>query len=370
MRIIKIIATCLVLALFIQTAHAESVLVRSRSGDTGQGWLFGSPTNGQCWIAVPAHVIMSPETGRLESFHYTDMQGVSGETGIPASGGAGSRDSAADNESQDLAFAPVVAGRQAGACKSRLGVPTLKYQTIMRTAQTFNVLHMHPTSYRTFPTQLAAGAVDQYGGAVIEFSVGKDTASEFLRKGISGATIAATDSGVSVPVAMILRIKNETGTLRAMRYDYIKDRFASAETPREATVHTAPTGRGIPYRIISMLNVPSAGDTGATGLQSGSGCWRSEAVPDARTVDLTILAATAGQRIESIKVVTAPCGNAPLRYWVDQRLREDTPWEYVTACEQAANSSTDCRISLSGPRQLRLRFDARTPVAISEIRLQ
>ncbi|MBG3876404.1 hypothetical protein FVW20_05020 [Desulfovibrio oxamicus] len=229
---------------------------------------------------------------------------------------------------------------------------------------------MLATSYHTFPANLAAGAVDQYGGAIIEFRITGETAAEALKKGISGATIATNDGKESVPVAMTLRIKSNTTTLRAMRYDYIKERFASAEVQSSSGTLPVPSRLSIPYTILGITNTPMDGDTGATGLQSASGCWRSKATPGARTVDLTINVNATTQRIKAVRVVTAPCGSIPLKYWVDQRIKEDAPWEYVTACEQPADSSVDCRIDLATPRQLRFRFDARTPVAINALLLQ
>ena len=61
-----------ILLLCSTMAKAESILIRTKSGVEGQGWLFGAQTGEKCWIVVPVHVVASPESGKLEPFYFFD----------------------------------------------------------------------------------------------------------------------------------------------------------------------------------------------------------------------------------------------------------------------------------------------------------
>lgn len=363
----------LILTLFLAVQHqvalAEPVLIRSATGEAGQGWMFGAPRDGQCWVVLPAHVVRSKESNRLEPFHFTDTNGASGETGFPISGVSMSHASTADVESHDLAFAKVVAGRDAGGCQSRLGAPSYKYLTIMRAAHDFNIHHLMSTSFRTIPARIAAGAVDNMGGAIIDFNVEKEY-NTLIAKGISGSTVTAFYEGSTLPIAMVLRVKNDSKTLRCMRFDYIKERFLSIDNTNQSIDSPTVQNINIPYRIIHMVSTPAEGDTGVNGLLSGNGCWRAKASQGMRTVDIT-LAVETSQRIERLQIVrSATCGGRPLKYWVDQQLPNQTSWEYLTSGLHPGIGQSSCRISLAGPRLLRIRFDAEYPLEIQSLRLE
>jgi hypothetical protein len=124
----------------ISPAMAEPVLIRSRSGMEGQGWLFGAPQDGKSWIVAPAHVIASPETGKLEPFFFVDAFGVAGESAEPISGAPALSETVADREARDLAFARVLVGREDGTCRSRLGMSTVAYNSAMLKVSDFKIV--------------------------------------------------------------------------------------------------------------------------------------------------------------------------------------------------------------------------------------
>lgn len=357
-------------ASFCHTAFAEPVLIQSRSGQVGHGWLFGAPQDGQCWVAAPAHVVASPETGELLPFYFVDSRGVSGECEKPFFQDTANSTSLADAEGRDLSFARVAIGRADGECRSRLGLPSLGYQSAMLKANGFVAVSQFQTSAGGLPLTLHRRSVDSFGGAVVDFKPSGNVPQGSLRKGISGSPVVTEIGGQTVPVAMILRINPDTGVLRTLRFDYIKEQFNKIRTQRVDGNPTPIHMEGIPYRILQTSYIPASGDLGALSLLQENGCWAAKAPEGKKTAELVI--AIDGQtRIKILELLRTPsCGSTPLHVWVDQRVQENATWEYVTAYKSNSPESASFRIELSPPRQIRLRFEAKEPISIQGIRLQ
>lgn len=357
-------------------AQAESVLIRTRAGGEGQGWLFGAHAGEKCWIAVPAHVVMSPETGALEPFYFFDNSGKTGESAMPFSAAPEAQQTTADREAQDLAFARVRLGRNDGACHSRLGLPGYAYQGILGKREGFAVASMLRTSAGTFGVTLERKSIDSHGGAVIEFAVEKTDAEKFLRKGLSGATVSATDGGKIQPVAMVLKIQEDQTTLRALRYDYIKTRFDTIKLPEEPEYRNSADDGTLAFTMMQASYLPLSGDKGVSSLKEESGCWKAAALGGQRTVELIIGVSGSISKVETLEVLQSEaCSGTPVKLWIDQRSSSAGSWAYVTEgvstpSTSPPGASTPIRINLSGPRELRLRFDASRPVAISSLRLR
>lgn len=354
-----------------QIVFAEPVLIRSRSGLEGQGWLFGDPQNGQSWIVTPAHVVASPETGELEPFYFIDSQGVAGESSKPIPGVTYTRSATADREAYDLAFARVVVGRPDGLCRSRLGLPSYGYQAAMMRVQGFNVITLLQSSLGTLPVVLAHHSVDSFGGAVIDFKLVGDFAQNPMRKGISGSVVVAEIGGQNEPVAMILRIDTTTNRLRTLRFDYIKESFNSVRSKSPTSSLGTQSLNDIPYSILYASYAPEDGDHGTASLQQTDGCWRALPLKEKKTADIVVAINEQEKIINKIIVIQAPwCGSGSVHFWVDQRVDENANWEYATACRSEELNSVVCRIGLTSPRQIRLRFDATNSISIHGIRLQ
>ena len=353
------------------TAQAESVLIRTKSGAEGQGWLFGAQAGEKCWIAAPVHVVTSPETGALEPFYFFDSSGNTGESSMPVAAAPMTQDSAADREASDLAFARVRLGRSDGQCHSRLGLPLYAYQTILGKTDGFSIANIRKTSYGTVNVRLDRKSVDRLGGAVIDFGVDNAGAEKILHKGISGATITAYDRDRMQPIAMVLRVREDEQTLRALRYDYVKALFDKTRFPDDPVYRQSGDYGGIAYTIVQAKYLPLSGDSGVHSLTTDSGCWKAAALGGDRMVELVMEVRESMAKVDTIEVLqSVQCTGNPVKFWVDQRPSSSDAWTYVASCTSQNGINSPCRIALSGPREFRLRFEATQPVVLSGLRLR
>ncbi len=365
--------TFLCLALCISVvAHAESILIRTKSGVEGQGWLFGAHAGEKCWIAVPAHVVTSPETGSLTPFYFFDSRDNTGESAMPVAAVSDMQSSVVSREASDLAFARVLEGRSDGQCRSRLGLPLYTYQAILGKRDGFSVSSMHKTSFGTFDVTLDRKSVDSHGGATIDFVVEDvPTNKQFLRKGLSGATVATVENGKVQPVAMVIRVLEDDRTLRALRYDYIKDLFFSLRWPDDPAYRQGADDGSLDYKVVHAKYLPLAGDAGVDSLKSDAGCWKASAHGGQRMVELVIEVRDANARIETLHIhQSEQCNGQPVKYLLDQRSSSRDAWVHITSGISQYGDEASCRIALSGPRQFRIRMEATQPITLSGLRLR
>ncbi len=119
--------------------------------------------------------------------------------------------------------------------------------------------------------ELLKSSVDSLGGSVIDLKPGAGVDEAFMRKGLSGAIVVTDIGGAATPVAMVIKVNTQTNTLRSMRFDYIKARFAEIWAQEEPRAETGGTVGFVPYRIISTSHYPLGGDLGVMGLQGNRG---------------------------------------------------------------------------------------------------
>lgn len=365
---------CGILALSASTVSAEPVSVRSRGGEMGQAWLFGSigVNPGECWLAVPAHVVASPETQELQPFFFTDRNGMGGESGMPVSGAVDSPRNPMEEKAADLAFARVESGRKDGQCLSRLGPPTFAYSNLLATAPRMTVFSMLKTSYGNFGVTLRRGGIDEFGGAILQFQVTDPQDRSFLQKGLSGAIVMGERSGEAIPFAMITRVPTDQSAVTSIRFDYIRERFALVD---RADGEKRRAGRsatdGVPYTVLGYSALLLKGSDGPSSLQSGSGCWRAAAQGGRSDVELTIELADGLDRVEAIEFPgREDCDSGRRTVWVEARKPGETAWNYIGKCEIGTTDAPTCRIGLGGPRQFRLRIEAKAPVSLPGLRLR
>ena len=270
-----------------------------------------------------------------------------------------------------MAFARVKLGRSDGQCHSRLGFPFYAYQTILSKNTNYSVTSLLKTSYGIFNATLQRKSVDKHGGAVIDFSIDNQDSSKYIHKGISGATITTSEGGRSLPIGMVLKIQQDLTTLRALRYDYIKDQFDKLQIPKDSTYQHDIDTSNIPYEIIQTKYMPTPGDAGASSLPSASGCWKAAAIGGSRTIDIVIAVNKPNINIETIEVIqSSKCKDRPLKFWIEQRSLQDDNWAYVGVGTSVFGDDSPVHIALSAPREFRLRFEAAQNITISSIRLR
>lgn len=361
-----------IMYLFFSDCHAlaEHIFIQLKNGSEGHGWLFGAYEGEQCWIAVPAHVVASPETGKLEPFIFFDSSGNSGESGIPVNVSGTKHNSVAERESSDLAFARVLAGRSDGQCHSRLGLFSYAYQTMLTQTSGFTGFSMLKTSKGTFDVTLDRRSVDSLGGVVLEFKINGQQAKA-LRRGLSGTTIMSNYKGMMQPVAMALRVDENNGLLRCLRYDYIKKLFNNLKLADDISFDRKQSSGYIDYKIVQAKYKPSVGDSGLSSLKSESGCWRATAQDNQNLVELVIAVPKDAVQVKTLEInQNNSCYGDPVKYWVEYRNSSNEAWVYAAKGASKHGGTDQHYIGLSCPKEFRITFDASNPIVLSGIRLR
>lgn len=368
-----LLGTVAALVFATMPAHAERVMVQGVTGERGLAWLFGSTGQGkgQCWLAVPAHVIVD-HSGTLRPFTFADKRMRGGESADPVGVAAVEGAQAAAGGVDDLAFARVAAGPADGTCLSRLGLPDYAYDAALDSAPRLTVESFVETSFASFDVVATRAARNENGGALMNLRpVDPKEGEDYLKAGLSGSVATlARDSGV-VPFAMILRVDAVGGFARALRFDLIRNAFALVEADVLSKSRGARAEEdGVPYEIRGFEGTSQEG--GPAGLGNGGACWRVAPLGGKRQVTVSVELADKGDVLHGLTLVAAPgCGAAGGKIYVDQRRNDDASWSVASDCEVAGalDKTPYCRFELDGPRQLRLRIVAVTPIGLTQLRL-
>lgn len=369
-RLLGAIAT---LILATMPTHAERVMVQGVTGEHGHAWLFGSAGQGkgQCWLAVPAHVIVD-HTGTLQPFTFADKRMRAGQSAGPISVVAVEGAQAAAGGVDDLAFARVAVGPADGSCLSRLGLPEYAYDAALDSAPRLTVESFVETSFVSFDMLVTRAVRNDSGGGLMNLEpVDPKEGEDYLKAGLSGSVATlARDSGV-VPFAMILRVDAKGGFARALRFDLIRNAFSLVEADVLSKSRSARAeDGGVPYEIRGFEGTSQEG--GPAGLGDSATCWHVAPLGGKQQVTVSVELADKGDVLRGLTMVAAPgCGEAGGKIYVDQRRNDDALWSVARDCEVAAalDTTPQCRFELDGPRQLRLRIVATAPIGLTQLRL-
>lgn len=371
MPLLRRLTTALIAGLgLIGPAGADPVIIRTPQGQHGQGWLFGAPQDGACWLAMPNHILGERQAATVT---FSDGHGVGGEAG-PALDIAESPEAlAATGGHPDLAFAPVTTAGH--LCLSGLGLPAYAYAATLPRHPILQVSDLLATSARYFDVAIKQVKVDAEGGLMIGVWPVEERSVANMSKGISGAVATVSHSTGRKPFAMILRADQVRGIALAMRFDAIKAAFAPIRRSwsRAAREHeVAANGTG--YEILGFKAIVRGNDPGPSVLQRDEGCWRVAAPGGSPTVDLTIANSSAFDRIEAMEVSAGQdCVPAAQTYYLEHRSEPDAPWVYLGQCHVKSATgtyATSCRVGVSGKQQFRLRFPTDGgEIAVSRLRL-
>jgi hypothetical protein len=357
----------------VAVARAEPVLVRPQNGQNGHGWLFGSTGRipGECWIAVPAHVVKSVGVVGHGRFTFTDRRGRNGESGSPIPVQQVPRALEVAGGETDLAFAKVEVGPARGECMSRLGLPALAYDPIIATSPTLSVTSLLATSFGVFDATISRGGIgDGRAGRLDLRAVSAADGESFLKGGLSGATAVAIRDGNPVPFAMVLAIGPER-RIQTLRFDRIRSAFEQVDAH---LANPAPSrqGRELPYRILDYTGTSAVAGDGPSVVTRAGGCWMVRPPDRGGSSSLTIDVPTDTPRVRSITVDHPfSCGAAPRTIGVEQRLPGETDWVFAKECVVGDGAEvTTCRVDYATPRQFRLSFRGIGPSGIARVRLQ
>lgn len=352
--------TIIITTFFVVTvAHAERVLVQAANEEKGQAWLFSSLGNspGECWLAVPRHVVDGVD-GKPTAFTFTDMSGLSGESAIPLfiKNVPGALEATGNVE--DLAFARVAVGRKKGECLSHLGLPSYSYDAIMRTSPKLILFSLLPTSFGVFEAKIVRAGTETRGGLVNIQPINRAHVEKYTKKGISGSVAEVMRGEETYPFGMVTEVNPSQGTMRAIRFDLIREAFNKVEEFDVSHLrHNREQTTGIPFQIVAFDALSLNPSTGPTSLHDKEKCWNIMPRGGQQSITITIELSDPKDRVSRIILTQKKgCGDAPLKFYIDQRVPGLTSWSRVGSCEtttQDRNNST-CRLDLSGPRQLRI----------------
>lgn len=368
MNLILRLLTCTAM-LWASVAEAESVFVRAPYDEVGNGWLFGSRSDGACWIALPWHVIGEMGSRDSGSFTFKDQSGRAGETGTPIRVSVVPAALEAAGGVEDLAFAPVVAGRASGECTSRLGLPAVSYVDALNKSGLLNLTYVQETSLVTFSVERHRAKTDDTRGGMFLVRPVNSADRAFLQGGLSGAVALLDWEGNALPAAMVLEVLEGSEMAAVVRFDRIRAAFEVIEAAQrpENPSDRQDTGPGkIPIKVTRLLATAIQGSAMLSDLAPGD-CWRATPPAGQRVVEFVFRMKEAAM-VSGVRLRADPgCGPAAVLL---VEINHGLGWKTLsTSCPLGLELKT-CRIRAMGPFDLR--FRVRPPqgvIGISEISL-
>lgn len=358
----------LLLALFGGAAKAEVVFVNAAFEEVGNGWLFGSRSDGSCWIALPWHVVGTMDATTAPAFTFRDQSGRSGETAQPIRVSTVPGALQAAGMVNDLAFARVVAGRTAIDCTSRLGLPGQSYVDALARSPALNVTFVQEGATVTFAVDRFRSTIDEGQGGRFLVRPLRPADRDFFRGGLSGSTVLFDWEGNPFPAAMILEVRQEEGVASALRFDLIRAAFELIEVTQTTKPSMADEIPGhIPFDIVRLLAEPIQGSALLSEIPPG-GCWQVTSPPGQRVVEV-MLQVEQSVQVQAIRVRADPaCG--PINA-LNIEINRGNGWTTKnTLCMIGATASV-CHIGEKGPMQLRVRtVPTQGVLGLSELTLQ
>lgn len=331
------------LALSITTgATAEPVLIHSATQGKGQGWLFGSPKDASCWVAVPKHVVALKIDGPVANFRWRDAKGFEGTGANPL----------VPSEHHDLAFAQAL-GRETGSCMSRLGVADISL--VVARQPTVEAMSMQTT--QVAPRRMI---LRDYNGDVLRFEPATEQAKKRLQPGLSGAPLVLRENNVDRPIGMVTHVGPNREQGYALRFDVIRRLFANLEVQAEKASTTVD--KSIAFDLVNIT--AESLDTSKTqaSLLNQAGCWAATPAEGARSFAMEIVPKKIGVSLSGLTLdFDEACGTTPDSLILEAQRGKN--WIMISSCPIAAQHAT-CNISKRKPSRLRLTVIRRDGAAI------
>lgn len=341
----------ILLMVFALSAQAGVVRVgvSDEAGQShGHGYVFGSSTDGSCWLATPAHVLRAAD-GSLKSDVLHDAKGRSGVAVNPVQ----------PDKSVDLAFARVTGlGR---ICLDRLPVRRLDNVLEAGSNARLNLIDTSTSGARSLPLRIRTA---DGGTKAIKFSVepvpSAANKNPKIQQGFSGGLVdrdgAATLGSGDLPLGLVLSVCDSAGSggeevdfddlfgdetssapkqdicgsghyATVLRMDEIRrllTKMESSAIKPKQTVNTKNNPRLLNFTGQTISGTPD-------GLISGSGCWAVQ--PDKKgRIRLDYLIPD-NMRIKAIVIETCEgggnLGGVEVRGGAD--VNSTSPYRYCTA---------------------------------------
>lgn len=357
----------LLMAVWGGAARAEAVFVSAAFEEVGNGWLFGSRSDGSCWIALPWHVVGTMDAMTANAFSFRDQSGQSGETAAPIRVSVVPGALQAAGMVDDLAFARVVAGRAPGDCSSRLGLPAQSYVDALARSPALNVTFVQEGATVSFAVERYRSTTDEAQGSRFLVRPLTSADSAFFRGGLSGSTVLLDWESNPLPAAMVLEVRSDESSASVLRFDRIRAAFELIEAAQNTDPSEAPEQPGqIRFEIFRLLAAPSTGSALLSDIAPG-GCWKVTPPQGQRVIEV-VLRITESVLVSGIRLRADPaCGPATA---LTIEMNRGSGWTTLnTRCPVGA-SATVCRVGAKGPLDLRFRaLAAQGVMGLSEISL-
>lgn len=267
---------------------AEPVAIVSSTRANGFGWLFGSPNDGECWIATPLHVIELTRGGEPGPFVWRSQSGIEGTGEAPI----------APEATLDLAFARA-SGIEPGKCLSRLGVADLS-----------SALGRYPVAEAVSPlkTQVRPRRLQlrDFDADVIRIEPVDGAARKAFQSGISGSPLLEVEGEGRDPrpLGLILSVDPKTNQGAALRFDTIRRVFLTLQGSADRRHQPSAS---LNYKIVNSTAISPDPAASSAALAAG-GCWSAAPPAGERSFRFEIVAA---REFQELTIVVDPrCGSA------------------------------------------------------------
>lgn len=348
----------LIIALLLLTpisSQAETVLVHSKIQAKGQGWLFGSPTDASCWIAVPKHVVEIKKNGSVAEFHWSDKKGHEGrgiEVFVP-------------EKDIDLAFAKAT-GKAKGDCLSRLGAQDLSF-TVSRQLEV-EAMVMQKTF--TSPKKME---IRDFDNKYFHFSPVDEAAQEAMQPGLSGAPLMLRSKNTSddKPMGLICNINKKEQTGYALRFDKIRTLFLESANKQPASNAAKKDASDIPaFNLINATGISHSTDTTADYALIDKGCWVAKPPAGKKNFEVMLKFANQQNVFSGLSLrFDRKCGQQPDAIMLEHKQGQH--WSHLTDCRFSSEEAATCVTAKRKLHELRLKVIKRDggEIAIAKIEL-
>lgn len=363
-----------------QSAQADFVRVGAGGSQThGHGYVFGSATDGACWIAAPAHVFQNIE-GKLSEQVLVNKGGLSGVAIKPVH----------TDPSIDLAFAKVTGLGQ--RCLDRLSSRSLDSLLEVGTKARLRLTNDENGGAKTIPLRIrtANTGIDALYFSVEPIASAADTEPKIIQ-GYSGGTVDINNSSAlgadDQVLGLVLNVcdgietktvdfddmfdeeSNRSKTVCAdghyatvIRMDRIRQMFDDFEA--KTTASTAKTSDVLTPKLLNFTGKSIAGDP--SGLLDGGNCW--EVKPD-KEGRVTLDYIMPDDMIVGSVVVSSCAGDEALR-GAEIRgggtLTTTKPYRYCAA----KLGSVKCSVGSRKPKILSLRLNTKASLKLNTIAIE
>lgn len=355
------------LLLIVSDAAAELVSTRLGTNEEGHAWLFGSPMDGSCWIAAPAHVFEGDDRQLKKGILQLSKGGEIQLSEVPVK----------PDPKVDLAFSPVNIDKH---CHDRLGPDDLSQ--LISTTDNVKLTILVSSVQIGFDVRIRSLA--QSGHIEV-----KPTSEQVnLVPGFSGGLISAKRAGLGdhdVLVGLLLRVcgpvsdEAEPADLDenepcdgehhygiALRFDKIKGLFTSIDNGAPRT-----SGKGVVLLPTSGRTLDALqGPANAFGTTDNQTCWRVKSDSYGR---VTATFRTEGKPIHRVLVYACADGEnheMPSGAGLSFKSNNSNTWSSVRYCRSQPEAATliDCYFApRSNAKAYKLEFKTKTKHAIMAI---